>query len=146
MVTMILISHGQMCEGLLDTLKMVGGDDFGIQTLPLLPGVTPENYRESLHQILLSVTKKDDEVLVLTDIAGGTPYQSALYLARDFKMKVIAGMNLPVVLTLALEQSCGASLSDLVKKAQNPETLGFKIETFETKRRDRHAKLSVNED
>ncbi|MBG1272605.1 PTS sugar transporter subunit IIA [Lactobacillus paracasei subsp. paracasei] len=145
MVTMILISHGQMCEGLLDTLKMVGGDDFGIQTLPLLPGVTPENYRESLHQILLSVTKKDDEVLVLTDIAGGTPYQSALYLARDFKMKVIAGMNLPVVLTLALEQSCGASLSDLVKKAQNPETLSFKIETFETKRRDRHAKLSVNE-
>ena len=32
MVNIILISHGEFCEGLLKSLIMVTGDDYGIKT------------------------------------------------------------------------------------------------------------------
>ena len=72
MIQIALISHGAFCEGLIDTLKMVSGDDFGVRTLSLVPGTAPDAYRESLSQILDELSAKDDRgVLVLTDIAGG---------------------------------------------------------------------------
>ena len=83
MIQIALISHGAFCEGLIDTLKMVSGDDFGVRTLSLVPGTAPDAYRESLSQILDELSAKDDRgVLVLTDIAGGTPFNSAVFIDR----------------------------------------------------------------
>ena len=42
MVNIILISHGEFCEGLLKSLIMVTGDDYGIKTLALYPGMTAD--------------------------------------------------------------------------------------------------------
>ena len=53
MVNIILISHGEFCEGLLKSLIMVTGDDYGIKTLALYPGMTADTYREKLDQIIL---------------------------------------------------------------------------------------------
>lgn len=47
MVNIILISHGEFCEGLLKSLIMVTGDDYGIKTLALYPGMTADTYREN---------------------------------------------------------------------------------------------------
>ena len=52
MVNIILISHGEFCEGLLKSLIMVTGDDYGIKTLALYPGMTADTYREKLDQIM----------------------------------------------------------------------------------------------
>lgn len=40
MVNIILISHGVFCEGLLSSLKMIAGDEFGVRAVPLFPGET----------------------------------------------------------------------------------------------------------
>ena len=46
MVNIILISHGVFCEGLLSSLKMIAGDEFGVRAVPLFPGETVDAYRE----------------------------------------------------------------------------------------------------
>ena len=48
MVNIVLISHGGFCEGLLDSLKMIAGGDYGVRAVPLIPGESPETYREKL--------------------------------------------------------------------------------------------------
>lgn len=146
MVKLAMISHGEFCNGLLNTIAMVGGSDFGIEAVPLLPGVTPEVYRAELKIVFDRLTKDDPELLVLCDIAGGTPYQSALYLGRDYKMNVIAGMNLPLVLDLALASDSGGTLKSLVDHVQTvgEELLGVKIEQFQSVGRKRNGKLSIS--
>jgi PTS system mannose-specific IIA component len=145
MVKIVLISHGDLCLGLLNTVKMVGGDDFGIKTVPLVPGMTPEVYREALKKVLDAFS--DSEILILADIAGGTPYQSALYLGKKYHLNVIAGMNLPLILTLALDFDEDATLDNMVARiSSDSSVMGLKIEQFKNERREKRGKLSVNTD
>ena len=67
MVNIILISHGEFCEGLLKSLIMVTGDDYGIKTLALYPGMTADTYREKLDQIILE-NENSEGTLILADI------------------------------------------------------------------------------
>ena len=82
MVNIILISHGEFCEGLLKSLIMVTGDDYGIKTLALYPGMTADTYREKLDQIILE-NENSEGTLILADIVFGTPFQSAAYMSRQ---------------------------------------------------------------
>ena len=48
MVNIILISHGAFCEGLLASLQMIAGGDYGVRAVPLIPGESPEAIVKSL--------------------------------------------------------------------------------------------------
>lgn len=52
MVNIILISHGAFCEGLLASLQMIAGGDYGVRAVPLIPGESPEAYREKLETVM----------------------------------------------------------------------------------------------
>lgn len=143
MVNIVLVSHGTFCTGVLDSLQMVGGDDFGVKAVPLFPGETAEVYRDKLRQVLKEISSSEG-ILVLADIRGGTPYQSALYLAKEFKLALVAGMNLPMVLTAAMERDDSTTLKELYEKALAADTAGIIGSMFEKGEKKHRAKLSIN--
>lgn len=143
MVGVVIISHGAFCEGLLDTLKMVGGDDFGVKAVPLFPGETVNVYREKLEKVIRE-SEQGQGVLVLSDIKGGTPYQSAAYLAKDNRMALVTGMNLPMLLTATIERSEDDTLEALAERAADKEKLGVEKTVFGKGERKHRAKLSIN--
>ena len=57
---------------------------------------TPEQSLLAAQQLWLGVPEGD--VLVLTDVLGATPANVAQQWARDRKAKIIAGVNLPMLL------------------------------------------------
>ena len=65
MVHTLIISHGELCNGMMDTVKMVAGDDFNAKALPLYPGVTSEEYREQLKKLVEERDKNDGPELQL---------------------------------------------------------------------------------
>jgi PTS system mannose-specific IIA component len=145
MVNLVVISHGDFCNGLMETLKMVAGSDFGIKAVSLKPGETPEVFREKLSKVLSEVCEAgESETIVLADLAGGTPYPSALYLAKEFKISVISGMNMPMLLTLALDKNSEKSMEELVNNAITEDSLGVKVQLFKEGERRKRAKLSLN--
>ena len=148
MVNIILISHGVFCEGLLSSLKMIAGDDYSPEALkematPLFPGETVDVYREKLGKAL-DETAGEDGTLVLADIMSGTPYQSAAYLSKTHKIGLVSGMNMPMLLSLALELTEEVTLEEAVKKAASQESWGINGTTFEKGEKKRRAKLSIN--
>ena len=60
---------------------------------------TPEQSLEAAQQLWAGVP--DGDVLVLTDVLGATPANVALQWARGRKTKVLAGVNLPMLLRSA---------------------------------------------
>lgn len=145
MSNIVLVSHGEFCVGLLSSLKMIAGDTFGIRAVPLIPGESPESYREKLAQVL-SEMDTDQGYVILSDISGGTPFQSAAYLAKDFQIGLISGMNMPMLLTLALGNSAEQALEDLVEKATQESSLGVQGRVIKRGERKQRAKLSINKD
>ena len=59
MVNIILISHGAFCEGLLASLQMIAGGDYGVRAVPLIPGESPEAYREKLETVMRDGSQQD---------------------------------------------------------------------------------------
>ena len=145
MSNIVLVSHGEFCVGLLSSLKMIAGDTFGIRAVPLIPGESPERYREKLAQVL-SEMDTDQGYVILSDISGGTPFQSAAYLAKDFQIGLISGMNMPMLLTLALGNAAEQTLENLVEKATQESSLGVQGRVIKRGERKQRAKLSINKD
>ncbi|WP_438780991.1 PTS sugar transporter subunit IIA [Enterococcus sp. DIV0187] len=144
MVNLVIISHGDFCVGLLSSLKMIAGDTFGVTAVPLIPGEAPESYREKLAGVLTKYEDKESGFIILSDIAGGTPFQSAAYLSKEFKIGLVSGMNMPMLLSLALGRSDGDTLDSLIEKATSKDSVGIQSKVFGRGERKQRAKLSIN--
>ncbi|WP_077602646.1 PTS sugar transporter subunit IIA [Oceanobacillus sojae] len=145
MVDVILISHGDFCQGLLQSLKMVAGEDFGVKAVSLNEGEAPEEFREKLAEsIKENHTDNEQETIILSDIPGGTPFQSAAYLAKQYKISLISGMNLPMLLTLCFEKSHNKSLAELVDKVTSESSLGVQVKLFKEGEKSKREKLSID--
>lgn len=144
MVNMVIISHGEFCEGLLSSLKMISGDTYGIKAVPLVPGESPDSYREKLAEVLSGYSDQESGFLILSDIAGGTPFQSAAYLSKDFKIALISGMNMPMLLSLSLGKTEEDTLDSLVIKAISKDCVGIQSKVFGKGEKKHREKLSVN--
>ena len=124
---------------------MIAGGDYGVRAVALIPGESPETYREKLMEVMKeSKDESDSGTLVLSDIAGGTPFQSAAYLSKDFKMGLVSGMNMPMLLSLALEKNEESTLEELVDKATSASSVGVKGTVFKKGEKKQRAKLSIN--
>lgn len=143
MVNIVLISHGAFCQGLLSSLEMIAGDDCKIKAVPLFPGETAEAYREKLGAVLKE-QETEEGTLVLADIMSGTPFQSAAYLSKDYKIGLVSGMNMPMLLSIALERTEEDSLEQLVEQAADFNNLGVEGTVFKKGAKKQREKLKLN--
>ena len=100
MVNVILMSHGRLCEGMLDTLKIFTADPHRIQTLPLYTEDAAEDPEQALKSMLSQIGDQET-TLIFTDILWGSVNQKVWVLAGEAQnIHIITGMNLPVILEL----------------------------------------------
>ncbi|QAA23371.1 PTS sugar transporter subunit IIA [Sporolactobacillus terrae] len=96
----IIASHHKMATGIKDTLNYITGERNNVSALSAYLTNTP--IQEEIDALLKGVDQ-EDEVVVFTDLLGGSVNQSfAKYTARPH-FHVIIGINLPIVLTIALK-------------------------------------------
>jgi len=103
---MILVSHGTFAQGLHSVLKMLaGGNREDILSTSLEDGMGADEFKERFAALAATVTK-EDEILLLADIIGGSPLTTALEVLTERGMlkqtMTFGGMNLPMALTAAL--------------------------------------------
>ena len=115
MIGILLITHGALGEALIQCachvmnrrplqlmqLGMAGQDD-PLDALPLA-------------RRLLEITDTGDGVLILTDILGATPANTAAKLLEAGRIEGVAGVNLPMLLRAITYRE--RSMEVLVKKA-----------------------------
>lgn len=96
----IIASHNKLAFGLKETLGYITGDVSQVVEISAYLDNTP--VADEIAAALADVSA-DDEVLVLTDLLGGSVNQAFFpYLNREH-FHVITGMNLPVLMSLALQ-------------------------------------------
>ena len=115
----LLATHGNLGEGLLESYQMISGETENIKTVKLTKsgiGDFKEKLRNQLNE--LTVTEK---VLVLCDLKGGTPYnESFMYsLENPGKIEVVTGVNLPMLIEIGFLAESGTETSYLVDTAVN---------------------------
>ncbi len=123
MRNIVLLSHGTLAEGVFKAAGMICGDLQNVYYLCLEADMGIEAFKERLKELIEGLDGSD-EIVVLADIKGGSPYTAAIdiFLSRGQinALKMIAGLNLPLLLTtLFKEQDLNeAGLNGIIDEAR----------------------------
>lgn len=99
MVGIILASHGEFANGILQSGAMIFGEQENVKAVTLMPSEGPDDIKAKMEEAISSFDDQE-EVLFLVDLWGGTPFNQAnsLFEAHKDKWAIVAGMNLPMVI------------------------------------------------
>lgn len=124
MVAIIVAAHGETAPALLKTSGMILGEIEGVTPVTFLPGQGPEDLLEAY----AAAVGPEEDVLLLVDLFGGSPYNAAARFAagRD-DADVVTGVNLPMVIEVLSRRLTGAGLAELVEAARTSAVDGVKV-------------------
>lgn len=114
MIGMIVTGHGSFATGITSGLMLLAGDPEAYEAVDFDPEDSVDMLTEKLKGAL---TRLDscEEILILADLAGGSPFNVSLRLklSKEKHLEVIGGANLPVVLDAYLARGAAADVTGL---------------------------------
>lgn len=100
MYRVMLVSHGELSKAILESAEMICGAQPDVVTHCLYSEDSPESLKERLEATLDSWAGED--ILVLTDIRSGTPFNVICSMMEHRAFRHISGMNLAMVIEALL--------------------------------------------
>ncbi|HEM2654943.1 TPA: PTS sugar transporter subunit IIA [Streptococcus suis] len=97
MIKVIVVAHGQFASGILTSLKLIAGEVENIEAIDFSEGMSAQELKARIKSAILG----EREVLMLTDLLGGTPFKVSVELATEQKEQnvvVLSGLNLAMIL------------------------------------------------
>ena len=125
LVKILLTSHGHLAQGIASGFEFIAGKSDQIMILALdEKGIG--SYRDRLQKLLDGET---EPVLILADLKGGTPYNESFkyYLAHTERIRVVSGLNLPMLLELVPQLSDNTTLDEAVQTVLQAGTNGIAV-------------------
>lgn len=114
MYRVILISHGELADAMLRTAELIVGEKSNVRTFGLNLGDDVEEFRRKVTDVISHISEKED-LLVLTDIQSGSPFNVAVGAMVNYRFGHITGMNLAVVVE-ALSSMEHMSLEEIMEE------------------------------
>lgn len=101
----VLVSHGGLAKGMLDSLEMLAGKREDVIAVGLKNGIAADQFALDF-AAAISEIPNDAQIILLADIIGGSPLTTAMNTLAGLnsldKTLAIGGMNLPLVLSTVL--------------------------------------------
>ena len=117
MVGIILASHGGFADGIAESAQMLFGEQDNFAHVILKPDEGPDDIRGKMETAIASF-ENQDEVLLIVDLWGGTPFnQTNTLLEKHPNWAIVTGMNLPMV------------VEALTQRMTNPDATAHQIAT-----------------
>lgn len=96
MVSVVVASHGNLSREIVKSAQMILGKEYENIYYLCLDEEGIEKFKNEAHRIARAI--KGDDLIILADIQGGSPFMTCLSVFRDFNFKALTGMNLPMVM------------------------------------------------
>lgn len=115
MIDIIIVTHGNYGKELLATSELITGEQENIQTLGFTLGESVDDLKEAITNAIRH-TRDNCELLILTDMRSGSPFNVTCSLMQDYKFEHITGINLPLFLEIlcSREFMCLKSIKQII--------------------------------
>lgn len=103
MVGVLIVTHNHIGDEILKTAETIIGKTLPCATTVPIPGnIKPDQLGQYADQIKSHIhsLEKGDGVLILTDILGATPSNIVSYFAAEKNVKIVSGLNLPMLIRI----------------------------------------------
>ena len=101
MIGALIVTHGNLAHELLNAARQIEADVAGIEAVPLEWNDTVDAARQKIAQALERVSR-DREVIIFTDMFGGTPSNISLSFLEKGRVEIVTGVNLPMIVKFAM--------------------------------------------
>ncbi|MBU2489924.1 MAG: PTS fructose transporter subunit IIA [Proteobacteria bacterium] len=119
MIGIVVVTHRQLGEALLDAAKFILGKPVeSALGVSVDLNESADKLRKEITQAIRKVSG-DQGVLVLTDMFGGTPSNLAYSLLEEGRVEVITGVNLPILIR-----------ADSLRKKRSLSELAVELEEY----------------
>lgn len=120
MIGLIVATHGNFASGIISSVNLIAGEQNDLIGVNFVEGQSSEELKQNLEKAISDISC--DEILILTDLMGGTPFNisSTISTSTDNKkIKVVSGMNLPMLMeaVFSREQTDLDSLITVIKES-----------------------------
>ena len=98
----VLVSHGEQSQGMLNTVQMLLGPQQNIAAYSLYP-------EQSVADLTRNLKKEvdvhgSDNIIFMTELMHGSPFNAVVSLTRDHRIYHITGVNLAMLMGALLER------------------------------------------
>lgn len=113
----LILTHNGWGQALVKSVRMIVGEIKDVYEVPL-------QAEDSLADYIARVKEQIDQLqwsknlLILTDIKGGTPSNVALRISKDYKVIAISGLCASMLLEAVMKQEAGGFTRELAQEIQ----------------------------
>ena len=115
MIKIVIAAHGDLAQELLNSAELIAGKQPNLYAVKRGANDSLAQMQERIDSLLKSIND-DDGTLILTDMIGGTPCNASAPMCRAFNTEVLAGVNLPMILSAVFTSRTAASAAELADK------------------------------
>ncbi len=109
----VVVSHGDMAKGIINSAQMLAGEQNNLVAYGLYPHEDRTVLEKKIEGELLDSQRKNEEVLVLSDIFHGSPFNAAVELMRNHDFYHVTGINLPLLVVAIIDASSGMGCKEI---------------------------------
>ena len=118
MIGALIVTHGNLAHELLNAAKQIEADVSGIEAVALEWTDSVDIAREKI-KVALDRVCCDRDVIIFTDMFGGTPSNISLSFLEKGRIEIVTGVNLPMIVkfaTVKQEAKDVATLAHLISE------------------------------
>lgn len=112
----LLVSHGSFSKGLYETMQMVLGKQEKLSYVGLYPDHGIDDLKESI-EAELKKAEPGEEILVLTDLFYGSPFNAVVQLMNKYEMHHLTGINVPLLMEILVMRNNGKKADEICSRA-----------------------------
>lgn len=102
MTGLVVVAHAGLAAALINAAEMIVGEITGAASVEIRPDDSVENIRLALTSAIESVSSGN--IIIMTDMFGGTPSNMSLSFLKEDKIEVLTGVNLPMLIKFASDR------------------------------------------
>lgn len=102
MIGIIVTGHGEFASGITNAVKLLTGDQDNIIAVNFMPQESESDLQEHLKEALNKL-EKYEQIFILCDILGGSPFKNAftLFYGKE-NIRILYGVNLCMAVELSI--------------------------------------------
>ncbi len=135
MFGIIVGTHGEFANGILQSCEMIYGKRENLKAVTLVPGEGPDDVVAKYEKAIKELGNPD-RVLFMNDLLGGSPYNAACRIVvNNENYGIVTGVNLPMLIAMSAAQDAddgSATIAELMEQAVNAAKDGAEISSYES--------------
>lgn len=119
MIDILITGHGNFADGIYSSAKLIAGEKENLVCINFLEGDSTDELADKISK---AYEKMGDKIIVFSDLAGGSPFKTAVTESLKYgnkQIKVLGGSNMPMLLECLLMREFVEEFDEFVEKILN---------------------------